>query len=521
VAKTINKSTKMKKTLKYFLVLTALVGIFTGCKRDDDYHFSYSTSGFITNFDLKRLFKESDLNLNSEVLSGASMVKGIVISDFRSNNSPQGLLVIQNSRQAGTGIDSLRGMSFNVGASAATFVPGDSVHINLDGGVLKRVNGILQVAGLSATSVSKLASNRTIKMQAVSTGAILTNPDRYESTLVTLTNAAYEPELALGTTFSGDHLINDGFGVATIHTEAIASFAGIVALPSGNFSGIPFVKGTGTSKQIQFWMRTVDDFFYVPKAKLSPAVIAGYMVDPNGGDGNYEYIQFLATKDINFATTPMSVYTTNNAGATTFPTLGWNTGAARTYKINLTSGTVSKGQFFYVGGTGKKINGSASTSISTSIWIGSKDYSTTTGADGIGTATANLLANSGNVAGIAIFEGTNVTPSTVPLDVIFFGGAGGNFYSAGPPEVGYRITITDYYGTVNPATRLSQDFYGAGTNTRRLGFPSAATAFSKLGGVYNATKGGWVSGRLLTTVPLVNGSVLSEIETGGVTTLSN
>jgi hypothetical protein len=514
----------MKKTLKYFLVLAALVGIYTGCKRDEDYHFEYNTSGFITNFDLKKLFKESELSLNTEALSGAYMVKGIVISDFRSGNSSAGLLILQNSRPAGSGIDSLRGMSFNIGASAANFVPGDSVHIKLEGGTLRRVNGILQVAGLSGTSVTKMASGRQVKMQAVSTGAILTNPDRYESTLVTLTNAAYEPELALGTTFSGNHEINDGFGVATIHTEATATFAGDVALPSGNFSGIPFISGTGASKKITFWMRTLDDFFYVPKPKLSPAVISGYMVDPNGSDQPYEYIQFLATKDINFAVTPMSVYTTNNAGATTFPTLGWNTGGVRTYKINLTSGTVTKGEFFYVGGSGKRINGSASTSMSSSKWIAAVDYSTATGsvgANGIGDKTNNLLANSGNVAGIAIFDGTNVTPASIPLDVIMFGGAGGNFYSAGPPEVGYRITITDYYGTVNPATRLSQDFYGAGTNTRRLAYPSAATAFSKLGGVYNATKGGWVTGRLLTTVPLVNSSVLSEIETGGVTTLSN
>ncbi|MBB2144766.1 hypothetical protein GM921_04680 [Pedobacter sp. LMG 31464] len=509
----------MKQTFKYFLVLAVIASIYTSCKRDDDY-FAAKISGFISNFDLKRLYKETDLSLNAQALGGATMIRGIVISDFRSGNSPTGLLVLQNSRISGTAIDSLRGMSFNIGAGASDFVPGDSVHIKIDGGVLKRVSGILQITGLSSSAVTKVASGRQIKMQSVSTGAILTNPDRFESTLVTLTNVVFDPELAVGTTYSGDKTVNDGFGVATLHTETGASFANTIALPSGNFSGIPFVSGTGAAKKIQFWMRTLNDFFYVEMPKLSPAVIAGYMVDPNGGDGNYEYIQFLASKDIDFAVNPMSVYTTNNAGATTFPTLGWNTGAARTYKINLTSGTVKKGQFFYVGGTGKRINGSASTSTSTAIWIGSKDYSTTAGADGVGTATSNLLANSGNVAGIAIFDGVNITPSSVPLDVIFFGGAGGNFYSAGPPEVGYRITITDYYGTVNPATRLRQDFYGAGTNTRRLGFPSAATSFSKLGGVYNSLKGGWVTGRILTTVPLTNTSVLTDIESGA-TSLSN
>jgi len=509
----------MKTTLKYFLVLTILVGIYTGCKRDDDY-FKISASGFISNFDLKRLFKESDLSLNADALGGATMVRGVVISDFRSGNSPVGLLVVQNTRPAGLAIDSLRGMSFNIGAAASEFVPGDSVHIKVEGGILKRVNSILQITGLTNSAVTKVASGRQVKTQAVSTGAILANPDRFESTLVTLTNVVFDPELPLGTTYAGDKPINDGFGLATLHTEAAATFASTIALPSGNFTGIPFVTGSGTSKKIQFWMRTINDFFFVEMPKLSPAVISGYLVDPGGTDGNYEYIQFLASKDIDFAVTPFSVYTTNNAGATTFPTLGWNTGGARTYKFNLTSGTVKKGEYFYVGGAGKTINGAGSTSMASSSWIASVNYTAVTGADGVGAVTTNLLANSGNVAGIAIFEGTNVTVNSVPLDVIMFGGAGGNFYSAGPPEVGYRITITDYYGSVNPATRLRQEFYGAGTNTRRLGFPTAIS-FVKLGGVYNSIKGGWITGRLLTNVPLTTTSVLTEIEGDGSTTLSN
>lgn len=509
----------MKKTLKYFFLLTAIVGIYTGCKRDDDYFVS-RPSGFISNFDLKRLYKGTDLSLNTEVLGGATMIRGVVISDFRSGNSPAGLLTLQNSRIAGNAVDSLRGMSFNIGADASNYIPGDSVHIKVEGAVLKRVNGILQLTGVSGASITKVAAGRQIKMQSVSTGAILANPDRFENTLVTLSNAVYEPEPTAGTTYAGDKVVNDGFGVATVHTETNAAFASTVVLPSGNFSGIPFITGTGASKKINLWMRTVDDFFYVEMPKLSPAVISGYLVDPNGSDANFEYIQFLATKDIDFAVTPMSVFTTNNAGATTFPTLGWTTGLARTYKFRLTSGRVSKGEYFYVGGTGQRINGSASTSIASSKWIASVNYTTTVGADGVGAVTTNLLANSGNVAGIAIFEGTNIDVNSVPLDVIMFGGAGGNFYSAGPPEVGYRITITDYYGTVNPATRQRQEFYGAGTNTRRLNFPSAATSFAKLGGVYNSVKGGWITGRTLTTVPLTNASVLAEIEGGG-TSLSN
>lgn len=504
----------MKKTLKYFLLLTSIVGIFTGCKRDTDYIKS-TPSDFISNFDLKKLYKESDLTLNATLLGGATSIKGVIISDFRSGNSPAGLLIMQNSRMAGNGIDSLRGMAFNIGPDASKYLPGDSVHIKVDGGILKRVNGILQIIGVSNTSVTKISSGRTVRTQAINTGKILANPSIYESTLVTISSALYTPEPAVGATYAGDKIIDDGFGNATVHTEANASFASDPILPTGNFTGIPFVSGNGTTAKINLWMRNADDFFFVVLPKLSPIIITGYMVDPNGSDANYEYIQFIATKDINFATTPFAVYSTNNAGASVTPALGWNTGGTRTYKFNLTSGIVKKGQYFYVGGTNKNINGSGSTNISSSNWIVSSDYSNLTGADGIGTKSTNLLANSGNVAGISVFAGTTVGINTIPLDVIFWGGAGGVFYSAGPPEVGYRITNTDYYSTINPLTRLLQNFYGAGTNTSRLSFPSAATSFSKLGGVYDATSGRWVTGRTLTTVRLTSASQLLEIEGDG------
>jgi hypothetical protein len=507
----------MKKTFKYILLLTAIVGIWTGCKRDDDY-INSTPSSFISNFDLKKLYKNADLQLTAELLGGATSIKGVVISDFRSGNSPAGLLIMQNSRMAGNGIDSLRGMAFNIGVDASKYIPGDSIHVKVDGAVLKRIDGILQIVGVTNSSVAKIASGKTLKTQAINTGKILANPTMYESTLVTISSALYEPEPAVGATYAGDKIINDGFGNAIVHTEAVASFAATEVLPTGNFTGIPFIIGSGTSAKIQLWMRSVDDFFFVLLPKLSPAIITGYLVDPSSTDANYEYIQFLATADIIFATTPFSVYTTNNAGATVFPLLGWNTGGARTYKFKLTSGTVKKGEYFYVGGTTKTINGAGSTSISSSKWIASVGYNTLTGADGIGTATNNLLANSGNIAGIAIFSGTIVDVNTVPLDVIFFGGAGGNFYSAGPPVVGYRITNTDYYGTINPLTRLPQNFIGAGTNTSRFSFPTA-TSFAKLGGVYDATSGRWITGRTLTNVPLTSSSQLTLIEGG--TSLEN
>lgn len=509
----------MKKTYKYILLLTAIVSIWTGCKRDDDY-IKNTPSSFISNFDLKKLYKNADLALNSQLIGGATSLKGVVISDFRSGNAQAGLVIMQNSRMVGNGIDSVRGMAINIGTDASKFIPGDSIHVKIEGTTLKRVSGILQIQGATFADITKIAAGKTVKTQVVSIGKILSLPNTYESTLVTIGGALVEPEPKVGETFSGNKTINDGSGKATVHTEATAAFASSPILISGNFTGIPFITLNNNVNNLSLWMRNIDDFRFAVLPKLSPAIISGYLVDPNGSDGNYEYIQFLATRDIDFAVTPFSVYTTNNAGSTNaFPTTGWNLGGARTYKFNLTSGKVVKGEYFYVGGTGKTINGAGSTDISASNWVASVNYTTVTGADGVGAVTTNLLANSGNAAGIAIFEGTNVSVSTVPLDVIFFGGTGGNFYTAGPPEAGYRITNTDLYSTNNPATGAPQGFLGAGTNTTRLGFPSA-TSFVKLGGTYDATTnssaGKWLIGRSVTNVVLTPATPITAIEGGTI-----
>ena len=182
-------------------------------------------------------------------------------------------------------------------------------------------------------------------------------------------------------------------------------------------------------------------------------------------------------------------------------------GGVRTYKFNITTGSVKKGQFCYVGGSNKKIWGSASTDISNAVWIAAKAYSTLNG-DDFGTATTNLLANSGNVAGIAVFDGTTVSASSVPLDVVMFGG-GGSVYTAGPPEVGYRITNTDKYSVIQNRKRVN--FYGGGTNTSKYAFP-ATSNFTMLGGIYDATTGLWSTGRVAKNVELKSTSQLSEIQ---------
>ena len=488
--------------------LLALASFLFGCKRDI-YPGNYpggKLSPYISLFDIRDIYKGNDVTLTIDNMFGAEHITGIVVSDHSDSNIPAGLLVLQDNRR----LSQLRGITIALGNDAANYHPGDSLVINVAGGILKRVGGILQIAGLQSSDITKVSSNNPIAIPIVKSNAVLANPDAFEGTLLSITRVGFDASYPPGTTYAGDKIINDGFGNLILHTEAAASFANKTIPFLSNFTGIVFRKDSIA----QLWPRTQADITVLAATapKVAPIVITGYLVDPTGSDANYEYIQLMATKNINFASTNFSVVTTNNAGASTptgFPTNGWATGDLRTYKINLTSGTVQKGQYFYVGAN-KNIWGAGSTDISSSVWI-SKMYATV-GGDGFGTATSNLLANSGNAAGIAVFDLTSVTADTIPVDVIFYGG-GGSLYSAGPPARGYKITNTDYYDITNPSTLVNQPFFNMGSNTGKLGFP-AATNFSKLGGTYNTTTGRWTAARTLTGIPLTATSTVATIEGG-------
>jgi hypothetical protein len=499
----------MKKIYLLLIVLTSLS--FSACKKNN--YAEGVLSPIIAVVDLKDLYKGSDITLSADKLNGAKEMVGVVISDATAGNAPSGLLVVQNNRR-----NALRGIAIAIGTAASSYMPGDSVVVQLIGSTLTKVNGSMRLTGLTATAITKVASGKTLKVQSVPSATLITTPDVYEHTMVTISKAVTTPEPQKGETFAGDKQINDGFGIITLHTETTASYATNELPFSANFTGIPVITGTGTSAKVVLWPRNANDIFALAATKPTSVVITGYLTDPSGGDGNYEYIQLKATKNIDFAVTPYSVVACNNAGTNPPSPDGWAQGLVRTYKINLTAGKVLKGEFFYVGGN-KNIWGLNSTDISAAKWISSTQYANVPGAD-FGTATANLLANSGNVAGIAVFEGIAVTAASVPVDVIMYGGNGA-VYAAGPPEIGYRITNTDYYSTINALTRQTQAFYGGGTNTAKLGFPATGN-FTKLGGVYDALTGRWTTGRTVTSVPLTLTSPLTTIEAGeGFTTIQN
>ena len=511
---------EMKQRINNVLYVLALALIWTGCK-DDNYP-GGSVSPYIPIYDLRSLYKGTELTLSSEKMFGSSKISGIVISDHSGGNMPADFLVIQDKRRLGE----LRGISIKIGPEAKNYISGDSVLVTIDGAILNRVDGLLQLLNVPASAVTKVSSGNEIPPNRVPSSYILADPSKYESTLVAIVKGGFDPIPSPSDTYSGEKTLNDGFSDITLHTEASATFARNSGLPfNANYYGIIFTKADANGKLIpQHRLRTEKDIVPLSsEPEIAPIIISGFINDPEGTDANNEYIQFLATTNIDFSQRPFSVVTTNNAGAsvpTGFPQNGWATGGTRTHKFNITSGTVAKGSFFYVGGTNKLINSTGSTSISSANWVKSRNYGTTAG-EGFGDVTTNLLANSGNAFGIAAFEGTTVTANTKPIDVIFIG-SGGSIFSAATSQ-GYRIANTDFYDVIDPISLSLQPFYRSGTNTISLSYatPTNSGLYYKLGGVYNENLGKWVKARTQFIHPLTKQSTLIDIEGPSIVTVSD
>ncbi|MEO6521865.1 MAG: DUF5689 domain-containing protein [Mucilaginibacter sp.] len=516
----------MKKILLYTLTLIAVAATWSGCTKVSNYP-GGTLGSIIAVTDIRTIYKGTDVTLNTDNMFGATKMVGMVVSDFSGGNMSAGLLVVQNNRRT-----RLRGISIALGADAASFVPGDSVNIDIAGGTLTRIKGILQITGLSKSNVTKISSGNVIAGTRATSAQILTTPDNYESTLVAVVKGSFNPQPSATSKYAGDYLINDGFGDITLHTEAAATFANTLVPGSGNFTGIVFGSVDPNGAIVpQIRMRTLTDVRVLASTpSVAPFIIAGFVADPISTDANYEYIQLLATRDINFATENFTVVTTNNATASTplgFPVNGWATGGLRTYKLELTSGTVTKGQYFYVGGTGKKLMGGLSKDISSSNWIKAFPYNTTNSPNfspslnTFGVLTTNLIGNSGNASGIAAFVGTNIIATSVPFDVIFLQN-GGNLYDAAN-KIGYNIANTDFYDTRDVISFVDQPFFKQGSNTLFFAYPTVATAtvgyFAQLGGAYNVALGKWSTARALNNLALDNNSVITDIENATSTKL--
>ena len=238
-------------------------------------------------------------------------------------------------------------------------------------------------------------------------------------------------------------------------------------------------------------------------------VISGWLTNVNGDDSPYEYAQLVATQEINFQQTPHTVVwndvgVVGSTGTASFSD-GWAGGSLLSYAFELTSGSVARGEIFYVGGAAQLLAGPGSASLAGERWLRTINTAITAG-DGLGAADPNgVFGNGGpNADGIAVFRGlaSALTSTTVPLDSVFFGNAVG---TAHPPSGGFKAAENDRY--------TSAGVFGDPGNAY-LFSDLAQNQFERLSGTYNVETQQWEVARTDMVITLNSGSQASDIGSG-------
>lgn len=246
--------------------------------------------------------------------------------------------------------------------------------------------------------------------------------------------------------------------------------------------------------------------------EAGPIVISGYLADTAGNDNPFEYVQLKATQSIDFSVTPYSVVWASNGTASTN---GWVEGFASstsfTYGFDLSSGTVAPGGVFYVGGSGKTIDGSGSTDISGQNWIRAINTSTTGGDGGLGnasTAAGGVMGNGATADGLAVFGGpiSSLTATTIPVDALFYGTMVNTALPPTPPGGGYTVSDNDHYSS-------SAVFGNPSSPNNTFLFPDTPTnGYTQLTGTYDLANNTWDVPRTGSIITLSKTSSLSSID---------
>lgn len=500
----------MKYLVNLFLIISVAVAV-NSCNKDKYNYPGGTPNDIISVLDVRPIYKGQDVVLSKENMYGAFKLAVVVISDHTEKNLPEGLLIVQDNRR----LQTLRGIAIELGAAAANYHPGDSLIIDVSGSTLTRKNGILTITGLTEANFTA-AGKGVVAINAITVAQLQAKPENYESSLCLINKSGFNPAPKPGEVISGSKVINDAFGDLVLYTDPGVSYAKNAPYGFAAYVGIPFGTVEGP---VQFRTRSENDIINMGSS-AQELLITGFMPDPVGGDGGYEYVQMLATKNIDFSATPYSIVFCNNAGGSNSATplvAGWATGGLRTIKWNITKGSVQKGQFFYFGFQGKKINGSASIDTFSGANFYKKTYNAT-GDGGLAkassfSASTGPWANSGNTCGVAIFKGTTVAETSVPEDVLFVAtGGGADVYNpAKTPILGYRICNNDWYSmySVNidavsyMPVIVPYLYYRSSGNTANMPYTTANLGnFNIMGGVYNITLGRWTTARKQVVVEL-------------------
>ena len=224
----------MKNILKNSILSVLGVSLLTlsGCFKEDINESIGTLNPEASLFVVKNVYKGKDVQLNKDLLGGAHVTGGVVISNHENGNLPQGHIAIENYWRG-----KIRGLLVEVD-NPEEYQFGDSIALEVEGASLSQKHGFIGLYGVKSDGIKKISTGNTKVHRAVSIGALQSQPDEYESTLISIT-ADVDPEPSDGETIVGSKDLVDGQGnTLELLTDESASFKDLKVAPNASFQGI-------------------------------------------------------------------------------------------------------------------------------------------------------------------------------------------------------------------------------------------------------------------------------------------
>lgn len=240
---------KIIKTSKLFFVCLMMLSVQSCFKEDINESIGFHNEE-ASLFVVRNVWKGKEVKLNKDLLGGAKYTSGVVISNHENKNLPKGHIAIENEWRG-----EVRGILLELD-DLSDYHFGDSVFVDLEGALMSRKNGPLTISGITKENVQVLSRNKRKEHRPVSISALMENPDKFESTLVSIT--ADVDDIQAGATIEGRNRLNDGVGeVLDMITLAEASFKDMAIAPNASFKGIP-LKETASDKLTLYLQKKED-----------------------------------------------------------------------------------------------------------------------------------------------------------------------------------------------------------------------------------------------------------------------
>lgn len=233
-----------------FLLLLA----FNACK--ENHNADGILSPYIAIPDLKELHKGTDLTLTKQVMRGdAHLMRGVVISSPADGNNMPNTLVVQGNQKSVR-----RGIILEFANGVENYKTGDSLVVELENTVLKKVNGSLRVTGLNPSRITVASQNNVIEPLVVTIAAVQAAPADYEGVLLKINSVVLDRVAMSGETYEGDKPFKDVTAAFALHTEAASNFAAEKLPASATLTCYPVLYAAGTeTPSLRFWLRNIGD----------------------------------------------------------------------------------------------------------------------------------------------------------------------------------------------------------------------------------------------------------------------